>query len=542
MEANDIVIKVDYRYLLMILVPLVTLILFPIQNELTWVILVIALSGLFTFVYQRADEDTLTNKKYAKQLIITLICAGFLIRLYEINSLSLWHDEAVTANIVKSFIENGIPTYPSGKLYTRELFNQVLLSVSSKIFGHSDWALRIPSAIAGTLTIGVTYLTGREFFNREVGLISAFFIAFSTWQITWSNQVRMYGLLQLLFLSTILMIYYNYHIDADYQHIATLLVLMVLAIFTHLIGYLLPFVLISYSFLVFIQSNKSIRSLIYVTLPIIFVFISINLFHQNIIELIFSWLEFTSNTNLYVEWLVNNYNVMLGLGILGGFIGLKENMKASYLSAVSILPIFVVFFWFWETPGSRYLFVTFPFFAIFSALFLSKFSHLIHRANSKNTLSRSTILIFLVVLTFSFGNFASGNYEPGLRAPQADFRSAYTYIGERIQNNDTVISSWTAPTVHYLREPDYALIPESSVPMSIYQGKDYYSGAPIIYNASQLSNIVNESERGWLVLDDRAYNSQDKSRKKIIKELDKVQNSSTFREITVWKWDRESNK
>lgn len=515
------------------------IIYFPVFKEMYWLGAIILMSIGYGAYYKHFERQEFLDRKDCRNLLLFLMVLGLLIRLYELGELSFWHDEAVTANSVKTLLETGAPGHPSGKPYIRELPNQALLAIFSKIFGHTDWALRLPSAILGTLTIGLTYLTGRDFFDKEVGLISAAFITFSSWHITWSNQVRMYAMLQFLFLSSIFLIYLNFQKGLNTKRIILLLSSLVLAILTHLTGYILPFILLGFILLVIKDKENSLKKIAALIIPVGIAFAAINVMYRNMFTLVFSWMEFTtSNVDLYLEWLVSDLHVMLGLGIAGSLISVKENFKASYLAIASSLPIFITYIILWEQPGGRYLFVTLPFLAILSALFLSKTSYRI----SELGFNRRSVLTILVFMTIIFGNFASGDYEPGLRAPQTDFRSAYNYVEDNMREDDVVISAWTPPTTHYLRSPDYALMPKTLVKDTDDEGVEYYSGSPIIRNSGQLRNIIRESERGWIVLDDRAFESQSNSRQEIIRDLDKVHRSREFQEITVWRWTRRTDK
>jgi uncharacterized membrane protein len=73
-----------------------------------------------------------------------------------------------------------------------------------RAFGHGEFAVRLPSLIAGTLVIPVLYELGRELYDRRTGLIAAAFASVSPVLIWYSQEVRMYefvalfGLLALL--------------------------------------------------------------------------------------------------------------------------------------------------------------------------------------------------------------------------------------------------------------------------------------------------------------------------------------------------------
>jgi len=50
-------------------------------------------------------------------------------------------------------------------------------SLSIRIFGQTTEALRLPSALAGALTVGAVYICGKEMFNQRAGLLAALFLS-----------------------------------------------------------------------------------------------------------------------------------------------------------------------------------------------------------------------------------------------------------------------------------------------------------------------------------------------------------------------------
>ncbi len=84
----------------------------------------------------------------------------------------------------KSFGEYKLPAY-------------IYLTVPSiAVFGLNEFALRFPSVVFGILTIWAIFLLGREMFDRNVGLVAAFFTTFLKIEILWSRQARPYQALQ----------------------------------------------------------------------------------------------------------------------------------------------------------------------------------------------------------------------------------------------------------------------------------------------------------------------------------------------------------
>ena len=64
-----------------------------------------------------------------------------------------------------------------------------LLIPSLKIFGRSEFAVRFPSALTGTLTVAVTYFLASELVKKtfNIGLIASFLLAISPWHLQFSR-------------------------------------------------------------------------------------------------------------------------------------------------------------------------------------------------------------------------------------------------------------------------------------------------------------------------------------------------------------------
>ena len=62
------------------------------------------------------------------------------------------------------------------------------MAISSLLFGDSEWAMRLPSLIMGTLCIGIVALMGRRLFNWRTGLIAALIYACLPMNIRWAQN------------------------------------------------------------------------------------------------------------------------------------------------------------------------------------------------------------------------------------------------------------------------------------------------------------------------------------------------------------------
>jgi mannosyltransferase len=121
---------------------------------------------------------------------VTLLAA--ILRIHHIATEPLWNDEALTlrfaqlplADLVRDLAE--IDVHPP--LY-------YLLLKFWTTLGDSEFLLRLPSAICGTLTVPLLYAVGRAVGARGAGLAGALLLATSALHVQFSQEARSYALL-----------------------------------------------------------------------------------------------------------------------------------------------------------------------------------------------------------------------------------------------------------------------------------------------------------------------------------------------------------
>lgn len=118
------------------------------------------------------------------------IALGFFLRVYRIGSEGLWIDEAFSIWLARQPLAamvgwvSQVDQHPP--LYYALLHGWIRLA------GDGEVAVRILSALCGTLTIPVIYLLGRRVAGEGVGLISALILAVSPFHLRLSQEARMY--------------------------------------------------------------------------------------------------------------------------------------------------------------------------------------------------------------------------------------------------------------------------------------------------------------------------------------------------------------
>jgi hypothetical protein len=125
-------------------------------------------------------------------LFAAIMAIGGFLRFWGLGDIGLHGDEETMALAVSGLLEQGAPILPSGMFYPRGMTQLYLMAASVSIFGESEWALRLPSALCGIVLIGVCYFVGRRFLRAEWNLAFVASIALLPELIEYSQTARMY--------------------------------------------------------------------------------------------------------------------------------------------------------------------------------------------------------------------------------------------------------------------------------------------------------------------------------------------------------------
>ena len=122
-------------------------------------------------------------------LLAAVLAVAAFLRFYSLASVpaGLWRDEAVDGADAITAIE----THHFDVFYPEDngregLYVDVAAPLIA-VLGHTAWALRLPAAIFGLLTVLGVYFLGAEAFSVPVGLLAAFFVATSFWHVLFSR-------------------------------------------------------------------------------------------------------------------------------------------------------------------------------------------------------------------------------------------------------------------------------------------------------------------------------------------------------------------
>lgn len=122
---------------------------------------------------------------------------GLVLRLCTITDTSLWYDEFYSLVLASSPVQGLLATTAAD---VHPPLYYLLLKGWTAVFGTSELALRLPSAIFGAVSIYLMFIVGRRIIDDRTGLIAAALLTLSPLHVYWSQQARGYALFTALVL------------------------------------------------------------------------------------------------------------------------------------------------------------------------------------------------------------------------------------------------------------------------------------------------------------------------------------------------------
>ncbi|MEM7030874.1 MAG: glycosyltransferase family 39 protein [Chloroflexota bacterium] len=129
--------------------------------------------------------------------LILILWLALALRLFQLETQSLWYDEGVTWYLTQFSLPQ-LVAWTAADI--QPPFYYVILWMTTRLFGQSEWALRFPSLLFGVLNVPVMWQLGRALSpqrHRLVGYVAASFMTLSPLMVYYSQEARMYTLLVL---------------------------------------------------------------------------------------------------------------------------------------------------------------------------------------------------------------------------------------------------------------------------------------------------------------------------------------------------------
>lgn len=177
-----------------------------------------------------------------------LLLAASLMLFFALGTRELWTQEWRWANISWNMIYSGDffhPILAGAPYYDKPLLSYwLMIACSYLVGGLNEWALRLPSALAGLLSIWSTYRIGTVVINKKCGLLAGWMLATSYFFIFWARTANA-DLLNLAGILLAVQWYFeNKHKNNFITYFVFACILSVTALFKGLIGVIIPLLVI----------------------------------------------------------------------------------------------------------------------------------------------------------------------------------------------------------------------------------------------------------------------------------------------------------
>lgn len=153
----------------------------------------------------------MSNKRIYLLLVI-IVLLGTTLRLYDLTGESLWTDEMISLTHIR---QGSIPLliYSVAEMELMPTGYFIFLSYWVKLFGESEFSLRLPSLFFDLGSIILVFLLSSKLFNKkrgwQIGLISSLLCSTVMLQVLYAQEVRPYSLFSfMVLLSTLIFVYF----------------------------------------------------------------------------------------------------------------------------------------------------------------------------------------------------------------------------------------------------------------------------------------------------------------------------------------------
>lgn len=131
----------------------------------------------------------------ARIILVLLLSVAASLRIYHLDTESLWLDEGFSISVVRTTLDNilhetSLDFHPP--LYFVLLYGWTMLA------GSGDFAARLLSVLFSLGSLGAAYAISARLFDRRTALFACTLLTVSTFQIEFAQEARMYALLALL--------------------------------------------------------------------------------------------------------------------------------------------------------------------------------------------------------------------------------------------------------------------------------------------------------------------------------------------------------
>ncbi len=138
-------------------------------------------------------NEEIDMEEFAPWLVVAFTLIGGWLRVFQLGSKGMWLDETFSVWLSSQSIPDMLQWIV--KIDQHPPLYYLLFHYWVAHYGDTPYYVRLFSALFGTATIPVMYLIGKRISGVVVGLSAAVFLCFSTFNIFYAQEARMYTLL-----------------------------------------------------------------------------------------------------------------------------------------------------------------------------------------------------------------------------------------------------------------------------------------------------------------------------------------------------------
>jgi hypothetical protein len=192
--------------------------------------------------------------------LLLLIMLNFILKVIYINALPLEGDEPFTVFFSQGTLPELIDMI---KTENNPPLHFLLLSFWVKIFGISPFSVRFLSYLFSCFTVIYIYKIGSKFFSHFVGFFSSLFFTFSSLNMLFSHEARVYSLFAFLTAGAFFYFLNCLKSKATNKYFIKLTLFNSLIIYAHFFGFIVLFIQVLTLIYLIIKNKIDIKNFIY---------------------------------------------------------------------------------------------------------------------------------------------------------------------------------------------------------------------------------------------------------------------------------------